>query len=310
MPARADNDVGPMRPVLRRPIFPIPCQVASERLAQPLFFRPAPVIGHGGIQSQQPLAHCRQRTGQALKIGGPLPRQGFAGLGQLRVPDAHRHVRQILLECGISLPERLVIALPRRQERVFHVEHTPVQKPPAAARTLLQKLVNFRIDDLWREMFGQLRRRLCRAAADPDLGAPPASPNPERRRGPVLRALSNDQEGPLALLNQRLEPSRTERPAPPKKKQRLEQAGLARGVRSDKKIEMRVELEFHLAQAAKLLDLDPGQRHCAEATGASASRRTGCCCCPAHESDNWNCRRSARPRPRRLQLRRWRPAGS
>ena len=207
MPARADNDVGPMRSVLRRPILPIPRQVPGERLAQPLFFWPALVIGHRGVQPQQPLAHRRQRAGEALKVGGPLPRQGFAGLGQLRVPDAHRRVRQILLECSISLPERLVIALPRRQERMFHVEHAPVQKPAAAARALLKKLVNFRIDDLWREMLGQLRRRLRGAAADPDLGAPPASPNPERRRGPVLRALSNDQEGPLALLNQRLEPS-------------------------------------------------------------------------------------------------------
>ena len=90
---------------------------------------------------------------------------------------------------------------------MFHVEHAPVQKPAAAAWALLKKLVNFRIDDLWREMFGQLRRRLRRAAADPDFRACPIPANAQRRGRPVLRALPNDQKGPLALLNQRLEPS-------------------------------------------------------------------------------------------------------
>jgi hypothetical protein len=75
----------------------------------------------------------------------------------------------MLPQCGIALAKRLAIALPVGEERLFHVEHTPVEKLPSLFGPRLKQCMARRTHQLQGKTvneFGQLSHGLT---AKPDL---------------------------------------------------------------------------------------------------------------------------------------------
>ena len=110
----------------------------------------------------------------------------FAAGCQFLLPGGQVVVAGVLFQRGVSLPQRLVVSAPGRQEGWFHVEHAPVEKPAPAARAFLEKLVNLRVDDLRRELFGQVRNACSDGAAHMPFGPAPSRAHAEGygARGP------------------------------------------------------------------------------------------------------------------------------
>ncbi len=154
-----------------------------------------------------------------------------------------------------------MVPLPRVQEGVFHVEHAPVQEPPTSVRALLQQLVDLRVDDLRREVAGQLTGARGRSAPDTDLGCPPISADAEHRRPALALDPPDDPEGVLALAHQAFEAPGPKRPATAEEEYGLEQTRLARSIRPYEQVVARIEIEADALEAAELVDLDPRERH-------------------------------------------------
>ena len=174
--------------------------------------------------------------------GVPLPRERLAAGSQLLFPGGKIIVARILLQRRIALTERLLVAPPVRQERRFHVEHAPVQKPAPTARAFLEKLVDFRIDDLRRELLGQVGDTCRNGAAHMPLGAAPGRAHTQRHDAGNTDRAAGQHEGILAVADQGLAPTATEGAPAAQEKRGLEQAGLARGIRSNEEICAGIEL--------------------------------------------------------------------
>src|SRR5512135_1873640 len=101
-------------------------------------------------------------------------------------------------------------------------------------------------------------------------------------------------EGGRSIANQRLGPCCPKRSSSPQNENRLEQAGLARGVFTADQIAAVVQRELGPFDAAKILDADAIETHrcpVGRVTAASALRRTWTPHPPLNESGSCCCRR-------------------
>ncbi len=155
---------------------------------------------------------------------------------------------------------------------MFHVERHPVQIAPTPFRPTTHQTVDLRIDNLQRQSFGERRRSETGLTINTDFQTVAAVPNSDTPLpGTVLR-LSKQREGFLTVPNQRLRRRAPERFSAPQIRQRLEQAGLARGIGPIDQIKITIGFELDLFEAAKVLRPKQLDRHDREAatTGASA----------------------------------------
>jgi hypothetical protein len=90
------------------------------------------------------------------KVVASLGREGFAAGGKLLFPGREVLVARVLLQRRIALAQGLVVSAPGREEAMFHVEHAPVEISPAPARSFFKQLVDLGINDLGRELLGQI----------------------------------------------------------------------------------------------------------------------------------------------------------
>ena len=73
-------------------------------------------------------------------------------------------------EGSFSLGEVALITTPVTEELVFHVKHSPVQKPPPPRRALFDQPMYAGVDDLEREHFGNVRDARDTLAGELALG--------------------------------------------------------------------------------------------------------------------------------------------
>src|SRR5688572_3113166 len=132
-----DDDIAAMRAGLGGAIASIPRPAGFQRANQRCIPIPATAVDQCDRLVEQSLADRRQRYGQARQIGLALLSQGFAASRELLLPGREILVAAVLFERGIPLAQRLVIAAPVVEERVFHVEHAPVEESPPPAGPLL-----------------------------------------------------------------------------------------------------------------------------------------------------------------------------
>ena len=159
---------------------------------------------------------------------------------------------------------------------MFHVEHAPVEIPPAPARTFLEQLVDLGVDDLGRELLGQICDASRHGTAHVPFRAAAGCLDAQRNRTDRAQGLAREQKGVFAVRDQRIAAAAAKRAAPAQEKGGLEQAGLARGIRPDEKIGAGIELELDRGKTAKSLGVKTAEGH-PLLTGASASRHTGRC---------------------------------
>ena len=225
---------------------------------------------------EQCAANGLERRREAGEIAASLGSQGFATGGELLFPGREILVAGVLLQRRIPLAQGLVVAPPGREEGMFHVEHAPVEKSPAPARTFLEQLVDLGVDDLGRELLGEIRDASGNGAADMPFRAAAGCLDAERDRTDRAQGLAREQKGVFAVGDERIAAAAAKRAAPAQEKGGLEQAGLARGIRADEEIGAGIELELDRGKTAKSLGVKAAEGH-PFLRGASASRRTGRC---------------------------------
>src|ERR1700677_1509837 len=156
----------------------------------------------------------------------------FAGAQQVAIPYRNHGPGLARLQGRIALFEDLLITLPVSHEGLLHVEHTPIQETPAAARAFLNEAMHLGIDNLNRQEQCQLGQG--GGLIPVDLRADPLSRTfdshghaPVRR---TPRAEDNESFGPMAT--EMLQTPRAKGAAAAQDINGLEQAGLARRVGS------------------------------------------------------------------------------
>ncbi len=104
--------------------------------------------------------------------------------------------------------------------------------------------MNFGVDDLGGKLLGQVRDAGGNRTAHMPLRAGPAGPDAKHGwRGRCL-AQAAQNECVLSVGDQCFAPAAAERSAAAQEKGGFEQAGLARGIRSDEKIDPGIELQL------------------------------------------------------------------
>src|SRR6187397_1068729 len=184
----------------------------------------------------------------------PLSREGFAACSEFALPGGQIIVAGILFQRRVTLAQRQVIPAPCRQERVFHVEHTPVEKAAASPRAFFQQLVNFGVDDLRRKLLRKIRDAGRDRAGHMPFRSCARRTYPERRRPSDADGSSGNDEILLAVRDQCFAAAAPE-------KSRLEQAGLARSSWPDKQGCGRMQLQLNGRQAAKPLGAKTAEWH-------------------------------------------------
>src|SRR5688572_6280057 len=144
---------------------------------------------------------------------------------------------------------------------MFHVEHTPVEKSTPSSGSFLQKLVNFRIDNLRGKLFSQVRNPGGRSTSDTPFRIGARCPNTQRYG--CRRSLRHGRQKEIvcSVGDQRFASPRTERAAATQEERGLKKAGLARRIRADEQIGFRIEFEFDSRQATKPLGAESAEWH-------------------------------------------------
>ena len=159
---------------------------------------------------------------------------------------------------------------------MFHVEHAPVEISATPTRTFLKQLVDLRIYDLGGKLLGEIRDSRGHGTSDVPFRAAAGCLDSEPDGPGRAEGLAREQEGVLAVGNQRLPAAAAKGAAPAQEKGGFEQAGLARGIRPDEQIGAGIELQLDRSKTAKSLGVKAAEGH-PFLRGASASRRTGRC---------------------------------
>ncbi len=95
--------------------------------------------------------------------------------------------------------------LPGLQERLFHVEHSPVKETPPPGRALLEKLMDFGIDDLRREVRRQLGKALSVASGNTRLDSATAGLDTHHEPPSIIGQPPDNSKLGLTPLDQVLE---------------------------------------------------------------------------------------------------------
>src|SRR5579872_347460 len=151
-----------------------------------------------------------QRTARGRDLLSEPSQLGIPGVG----------LRRFVFECGVALLQRSGVATPGVRECRFHVEHRPVQPAAAAMATLLNQLMDTRVDHLHRKALGELRQRSCGGPVDSGQGATCRNLKTER---PSWRVVGppKDNELLLSVSDQSLGIARSKRTATAQEKQGL-----------------------------------------------------------------------------------------
>ena len=198
----------------------------------------------------------------------------------------------------VSLAQRKVVPTPVRQECVFHVEHAPIEESTASSRTLLEKFVNLRVDDLGWKLFCKVRDAGGCGATHTPLGITARRTNSERYGSRQTHGLRGHDEVIRSVRDEGFAAPGTEGSAATEEKSRFQQAGLARSIRTDKEIRLWIELQLDRCQAPEPLGAKGAEGHKSGLIGASASRRTARWSRPARAQGSSSCRRLRRFPPR------------
>ncbi len=179
---------------------------------------------------------------------------------------------------------------------VFHVEHAPVQKPPPPAGSFFQQLVNLGVDDLRWELLRHVRDTRSDCAPDMPFRLRASCAHAKRHAARRAQSLARQKKRVLALGDQQIAPPTAERASAAQEERGLKQAGLARGIRADKKIGAGVKFQLDRSKTSEPLGAESAEWH-SRLTGALASRRSARSSRLVRAPGSSNCRPSRQFRP-------------
>src|SRR5690606_21481620 len=154
---------------------------------------------------------------------------------------------------------------------VFHVEHAPVDKPPALARAALDQPVHARVDDIDREAARNVRDGRGRLPVDSEHYARIVELHADPANRSAFPLLDVDRQGLSTVLDQPSGLPSAERPPPADQKDSLQQARLAGAVRPEEVVALRIQLAVDTAQDPHAVDSDSFQRHAPLPAAATAA---------------------------------------
>src|SRR5271156_4212823 len=113
--------------------------------------RPARAISNRELKIQQAARHGRGDWRQLLDVSTTSLGDQLAVAHELDVPHRNGPTTLSGFERRIPLAQRLLVALPVLHERMFHVEHSPVDEATPTVGTLLDQAMDLGVDDLYRQ---------------------------------------------------------------------------------------------------------------------------------------------------------------
>ena len=109
------------------------------------------------------------------------------------------------------MPKHLLVFLPVPNEPGFHVEHTPIEKPPASAGSFFDQSMNLGVNDLHRQRRGEFGQGGDPLAPEPRAQAFLRPLDPEGHAPIRHLCLAEDDHALGARADQMIEPPRSER---------------------------------------------------------------------------------------------------
>src|SRR5690606_6171551 len=146
---------------------------------------------------------------------------------QLRLPGPGQP-RITGTQGAVALAQGAVITPPVFVERMFHVEHTPIEKAAPYLRAIEQEPLAFGVDDLQGQVAGENRQATDILLVDPDFG--PFVTTPYGKARLRLGQHGTNRQGIATVSYELLGAGGPERTNPGKKMNGLQQAGLAGGI--------------------------------------------------------------------------------
>ena len=163
----------------------------------------------------------------------------------------------------VALTQNPLHVKPHSVKLLFHVEHAPIKKLPAALGPPLEQVKGIRVYELNRKATRQLSRILNRSSLNPPLELTVSPPgNPDRQRGRVLRVAHqgmNDTTTRL-MVDNGLKPAASEGAPRAQQVYRLQNARLPTTVGPCEYIHPR-KIELCVVNIPKLLDPEAPKRH-------------------------------------------------
>src|SRR6185437_14599863 len=276
LPTHSDQHIRAMRPRVRKPPQLVPRSRGLERLSERMLCSPPSKVVQFSDRTVQPGDHLPPERLYLLNdrssgLRDSLPERRHFHVPRLRCPASRSQRR-------VALPNRPSVTNPPIRELRFHVEHSPIEPAPPSPPSLLDELVNLRIDHLHRKNPREVRERPHRPGVDTRPRAlPPVDLEPDRMDEPpslrsrTLRPPENHQ-APLPVANQPLRIPGTKGPATTQQKHGLEQGGLARAVAAPDEVAARVQRELCLLYAAEVANGELAEDHWDDDVGGVAGR--------------------------------------
>ncbi len=252
----------------------------SQRFGQGLFFTPATAIikGHRSQFRKQGQQLSLEMGCELLHIGSAGLGNVFSGLRQLGLPGIQScriPSHASMPKQGIALTQGALVTTPMLEERLFHVEHSPIEVAaplfPGAGNQGMG--AGFETDDS--AMGHQITQRARRLAIQMHL--PSMSLTTESQSMHACGHVDDlciHAHAVAFALHQRIPCTAAEGTAVGKQIDRFQHAALAGPVGSDDQVDAGIELETNIIEAAQALDLQATNVQSADSGKKNAGRVT------------------------------------
>ncbi len=268
-----------MRPNLRYPHTDFSVRRLPQCITQIQPFAPSGSIFHRYRFAEQLRSNVPHCFSQLQYVCRPRSIDRLTRVHQRSRPGLQRRgcATRPLQDC-VSLAQHPPIATPGRQIGMFHVEHAPIQESTPLSRATFHQLMQPRTNRLYPKGRRQIKKPLPVGAVNTDLKATIVISHAQTMatrltRPGASRTLAKYRQTRLAALHKLTQLTGTKGPPTAQQKDRLQQAGLSRAIRSKEIVAPRMQREIGLRYAAHAFNTNPAEGH--EVSSAPITRRAG-----------------------------------